>query len=72
MDKEDVGCAFVCIHTYVYVCTYTMEYYSPIKRMKYCHFSNIDPEIIITNEVIRQRKRNIKWYHLHIESKKQY
>ena len=32
----------------------------------------IDPEIIIPNELIRKRKRNIIWYHLHIEFKKKY
>ena len=32
----------------------------------------IDPEIIIPNELIRKRKRNIIWYHLHTQFKKRY
>ena len=26
----------------VYVCVYTMDYYSAIKRMKFCHMHNVD------------------------------
>ena len=59
MDKEDV----------VYI--YTMEYSSAIKKNEILPFAAtwIDLEIIILSEV-RQRKTNIIWYHLYVESKK--
>ena len=49
---------------------YTMEYYSAIKN-EIMPFAAIwmDQEIIILNEV-RQRKTNIIWHHLYVESKK--
>ena len=50
---------------------YTMEYYSAIKMNEIMPFAAtwIGVEIIILSEVI-QRKTNIIWYHLYVESKK--
>ena len=49
----------------------TMEYYSTIKKNKIMPFTAlwIDLEIVILSEV-SQRKTNIIWYHLYVESKK--
>ena len=33
---------YMYVHITFYVYTYTMEYYSAIKRMKFCHFRNMD------------------------------
>ena len=48
-----------------------MEYYSAIKKNEILPFAAtwMDLEIIIISE-ISQRKTNIKWYHLYVESKK--
>ena len=61
MDKKDV----------VYIYIYTMEYYSAIKENGTMVFTAVwvDLEIIILSEV-SQRKINIIWYHLSVESKK--
>ena len=50
---------------------YTMEYYSAIKKNEIMPFSAtwMDPERIMLSEVT-QRKMNIIWYHLYVESKK--
>ena len=50
---------------------YTVEYYSAIKRKKSVSFAAtwMDLQIIILSEV-SQRKTNIIWYHLYVESKK--
>ena len=50
---------------------YTMKYYLAIKKNEIMLFaaSWIDLEMIILCE-INQRKTNIMWYHLHVESKK--
>ena len=50
---------------------YTMEYYSVIKKNEIMPFAAtwMDLQIIILNEV-RQRKTNIMWYKLYVESKK--
>ena len=51
--------------------TYTGEYYSAIKRKKSLSFAAtwMDLQIIILSEV-SQRKTNMIWYHLYVESKK--
>ena len=60
---------YMCIHTH----TYIMEYYSDteIKKNDIMPFVStyIDLEIIILSEV-SQRRANIIWYHLQVESKK--
>ena len=50
---------------------YTMQYYSAIKRKEIMPFAEtwVDLEIIILSEV-SQRKTNIIWYHIYVESKK--
>ena len=50
---------------------YTMEYNSAIKRNEIMPFATtwMEPEIIILSEV-RQRKTNIVWYCLYVESSK--
>ena len=50
---------------------YTMDYSSAIKKNEIMPFAAtwMDLEIIILSEV-RQRKTNIIWYHLYVESKK--
>ena len=50
---------------------YAMKYYLAIKKNEIMPFATtwMDLEIIILNEV-RQRKTNIIWSHLHVESKK--
>ena len=50
---------------------YTMEYYSAIKKNEVMPFAatQVDLEIIILSEV-SQRKTNIIWYHLYMESLK--
>ena len=52
--------------------TYTMEYYSVIKKTKIMPFPAtwMDLDIIILSEV-SQAKTNIIWYCLYAESKKQ-
>ena len=49
--------------------TYTMEYYSPIKKNELAPLvaTQIDPESIILSE-LNQAKTNIAWYHLYVES----
>ena len=48
-----------------------VDYYSAIEKNEIMPFAAIwiDQEIIILNEVVRQRKTNI-WFHLYMESKK--
>ena len=50
---------------------YTMDYSSAIKKNEIMPFAAtwMDLEIIILSEV-RQRKTNIIWYHLYVDSKK--
>ena len=56
------------IYKYIYIYTHTIEYYSPIKKMKKCHLLTwLDLEISILSEV-RKRKTNGIKYHLHVES----
>ena len=49
----------------------TLEYHSAIKKNETMPFAAtwMDPEIITLSEV-SQRKTNIMWYHLYVESKK--
>ena len=51
----------------------TMEYYSAIIKNEIMPFAatRMDLVIIILSEV-RQRKTNIIWYHLYVESKKKW
>ena len=51
---------------------HTMEYYSAIKNNEILPFAStqIDLEIIILSEKVRQRNANIKQYHLYVEYKK--
>ncbi|KAF0880901.1 LORF2 protein, partial [Crocuta crocuta] len=35
MDKEDV--MYIYIYIYIYNAVYTMQYYSTIKKLKFCH-----------------------------------
>ena len=51
-----------------------MEYYSAIKKNETMLFAAtwMDLEIIILSEVSQTEKDNIIWYHLYVESKKQY
>ena len=50
---------------------YKVEYYSAIKRMKQCHLQPtwMDLEIIILSEVC-QTEKDIIWFHMYVESKK--
>ena len=50
----------VCTHTYTYIHTYTVEYYSTIKKNEIVSFETtwMNLEIIILSEV-RQRKIDI-------------
>ena len=50
---------------------YTIEYYSAVKNNEILPFEVpwMDLEMIILSEV-SQRKTNIIWYHLYVESKK--
>ena len=52
-------------------CTYTMEYYSAIKKGEIMPFAAtwMDLEIVILSEIVRYRKTNII-YCLYMESKK--
>jgi len=67
---------FVNLNTYYYivcvcvcVCMYkTVEYYSAIKRMKFCHSQQCG-KIIMLSE-ISLRKKNTVCYHLYVESEK--
>ena len=51
---------------------YTMEYYSTIKKNEIMPLAAtwMDLEIVILSEVRQQRKTNIIWYRLYVESKK--
>ena len=45
------------IYKYIYIYTHTIEYYSPIKRMKKCHLLTwMDLEIIMRSEVSQKEK----------------
>ena len=59
MDKEDVVCMSVCIHTH----THTPEYYSAIKKNEIMPFAAtwMDLEIIILSEVSQAEKNK---YHM--------
>ena len=50
---------------------YTMEYYSAVKKNEIMLFATtwINLEIMIQSEV-REKKTNITWYYLYVESKK--
>ena len=54
-------------------CMYTMEYYLAIKNNEIMPFvaTWVDLEIVILSEV-SQRRRNIIWHPLYVESKKNY
>ena len=54
-------------HMYIH----TMEYHSAVRKNEIMPFAAtwMDLEIITVSEV-RQRKMNILWCHLHVESKK--
>ena len=58
-------------HTHTHTYIHTMEYYSVIKKDEIMPFAAtwMDLEIIILSEV-SQRKTNIIWCHLYVESKK--
>ena len=62
MDKEDAVCIYVYIphtHTHTHIHTHTMEHYSAIKSMKYCHLQQYGwTQRLILSE-ISQRRRNI-------------
>ena len=49
-----------------------MEYYSAMKKNEMLFAATwIDLEIILLSEIC-QRKTNVKWYNLYVESKKWY
>ena len=52
---------FICI----------MEYNTAIKRMKSCHYNDIDGARGYYTSEICQRKTNIIWFYSHMEIKKQ-
>ena len=67
MDKERMGyiirvcvCVCVCINVCIPKHTYTMEYYSNIKKNEMMPFATtwMDPEVIILSE-LNQTKTNI-------------
>ena len=66
MDKEDIQMWY----TSVYMYTYTMKYYSAIKKNEILLFAAtwMDLEGIMISEC--QRETNTVWYHLYVESKK--
>ena len=70
MDKKDVH---THTHTHTHAHTHTLEYYSAIKKDKILPSAAtwMGPEITIPSKV-RQRKTNIIWYPLYMESKKYY
>ena len=49
-----------------------MEYYSVVKRNKLLPFATtwIDLEVLGSEKLLRQRKKNTVCYHLYVESKK--
>ena len=59
------------VYTHTHTHTHTMEYYSATKKNTVMPFAAtwLDLEIITLSEV-RQRKTNIIWCHLYVESKK--
>ena len=59
-------CVFICTHTTVH----TREYYSDIKKKEILPLATMwmDLEIIMLSE-ISQRKTNILYYYLYVESK---
>ena len=67
-------CIYLSLHTYIHTHTHTMEYYSAIKRNEILPFiaTRIYLESIIILSEVSQGKANIKWYYLHVESKKKY
>ena len=69
MDKENVVLKKKKKKKMWYI--YTMEYYSAKKRIKIMPFAVtwMDLEIVIQSEV-SQRKTNIIYYHLYVESRK--
>lgn len=68
MDKEDM---VMCTHTHTHTHTLSLEYYSAIKKHDYNAIcSNMEwPRDYHTKWLVRQRKTNIIWYRLHVESK---
>ena len=50
MDKEDV--VYICIYTYIYIHTHTVEYYSAIKK---------EWNLAICNNMDGARGHNAKW-----------
>jgi len=51
-------------------CIYTVEYYSAIKRTKWCHLQKhgwMELEVLIQSEISQKEKDSI-WYHLYLES----
>ena len=64
-------CVYIYTHIRIHTHIHTMEYYSAIKKNEIIPFAAtwMDLEIVILSEV-RQRKSNIIWYCLYVESKK--
>ena len=62
MDKEDVVCLSVCIHTHTHTHTHTPEYYSAINKNEIMPSAatRMDLEIIILSEVSQAEKN--KYY----------
>ena len=59
---------FIYKYKYIYIYTHTIEYYSPIKRMKKYHLLTwMDLEIIMRSEVSQKEKDKYIKYHLYVE-----
>ena len=75
MDKEDVAYTYIHVQTHTHAHTdthtHTNEYYSAIKIRKFCHLQQHGWTLQGKYaKEIRQKKTNIVWYHLYVDSKK--